>query len=71
MDNENKNELMNDYISLLKHDAVKMFPGAVSVSIFISADEVTVTPVYYGQLNEHSMRTIDGNLCTKQMEEQR
>lgn len=65
---ENNSTLMEDYISLLKHDAVKMFPGAVSVSIFISAEEVTVTPVYYGQLNEHSVRTIDGKWCTKQKE---
>ncbi len=63
---ENSSTLMEDYISLLKHDAIKMFPGAVSVSIFISMDKVMVTPNYFGELNGHSMRTITSEWCTKQ-----
>lgn len=60
------NNLMNDYIALLRSDALKMFPGATSVSIFINSDEVSVTPSYHGQLcDERSMRTIGGEWCTK------
>lgn len=65
---KNDRTLMNDYISLLKHDAIKMFPGATSVSIFINAYEVTVNPTYNGQLDldRESMKTIDGKWCSKQ-----
>lgn len=59
------NDLMNDYISLLRADALKMFPGATSVSIFINEEEVSVTPTYHGQLSGKSMKTIDGEWCTK------
>lgn len=60
------NETMNDYIALLRSDALKMFPGAVSVEIFINAEGVTVTPRYRGQLNGISVREIDGKTwCTK------
>ena len=59
------NDLMNDYISLLRSDALKMFPGATSVTIFINEEEVSVTPTYHGQLHEKSMKTIDGEWCTK------
>lgn len=59
------NDLMNDYISLLRSDALKVFPGAVSVTIFIDHEGVTVTPNYRGQLRGISMKTIDGDWCTK------
>lgn len=58
------NDLMNDYLALLRSDALKMFPGATSVKIFINEQEVSVTPVYHGQLNGYTMKTIDGELCT-------
>lgn len=61
------NETMNDYIALLQADALKMFPGATSVSIFINEEEVSVTPSYHGQLGTFkSMRTIEGTWCSKQ-----
>lgn len=61
------NEAMNDYIALLRHDALKMFPGATSVEIFINEEETSVTPRYHGQLGLFkSMKTIDGAWCTKQ-----
>lgn len=59
------NNQMNDYIALLRSDALKMFPGAVSVSIFINEEGVIVTPSFRGQLNGVSMKTIDGDWCTK------
>jgi len=59
-------EMMNDYIALLRADALKMFPGATSVSIFINEEEVSITPSYHGQLCPlKSMRTIDGTWCSK------
>ncbi len=59
-------ETMNDYIALLRSDALKTFPGAVSVEIFINAEGVNVTPRYRGQLNGISMQEIDGKTwCTK------
>jgi len=60
---------MNDYISLLRSDAQKVFPGAASVEIFIDAYEVKVTPHYAGELLEKSMKTIDGEWCTKRKAE--
>jgi len=60
-------EMMNDYIALLRADALKMFPGATSVSIFINEEEVSITPSYHGQLGPFkSMRTIDGAWCSTQ-----
>lgn len=44
------NEKMNAYIALLRDDALKMFPGATSVEIFINEEEVSVTSSYHGQL---------------------
>lgn len=61
------NEAMNDYIARLRHDALKMFPGATSVEIFISEGETSVTPRYHGQLGPfNSMQAIDGTWCSKQ-----
>lgn len=62
------NDLMNDYIALLRADALKMFPGATSVSIFINEQEVEVKPTYHGELNGYTMRTIDGDQCAKRKE---
>lgn len=59
------NNQMNDYFALLRSDALKMFPGATSVKIFISKQEVSVTPTYHGQLHGISMQTIDGEWCTE------
>lgn len=60
------NDKMNDYIALLRSDALKMFPGATSVSIFINEESVEVKPSYHGQFGEFaSMRTIEGDWCTK------
>lgn len=61
------NHQMNDYIALLRSDALKMFPGATSVQIFINfEDGVLITPTYHGQLGQFkSMQTIDGEWCTK------
>lgn len=61
------NEEMNDYIARLRSDAIKMFPGATSVKIFINFDDgVVITTSYNGQLGEFkSMKTIDGKSCTK------
>lgn len=51
---------MNDYIALLRADALRMFPGATSISIFINEEEVSVTLSYHGQLGPFkSMRTVD------------
>lgn len=61
------NEAMNDYIALLRSDALKMFPGATSVEIFINKEETSVTPRYHGQLGQFkSMQTIDGAWCSRQ-----
>lgn len=61
------NEATNDYIARLRHDALKMFPGATSVEIFINEEEVSVTPSYRGQLGPFkSVRTIDGAWRSKQ-----
>lgn len=61
------NDKMNDYIARLRQDALKMFPSATSVKIFINFDDgVEVTPQYHGQLGDFkSMQTIDGEWCTK------
>ena len=59
------NDLINDYIALLRADALKMFPGATSVSIFINVEGVSVQPSYNGQLCGKSMQTIDGGWCSK------
>ena len=59
------NDTMNDYIALLRADALKMFPGATSVTIFINEEEVSVEPTYHGQLCGKSMKTIDGERCTR------
>lgn len=60
------NEKMNDYIAQLRADALKMFPGATSVEIFIDMDETSVAPRYHGQLGPfRSMQTIDGAWCSK------
>lgn len=61
------NDLMNDYIALLRSDALKMFPGATGITIFINEEEVSVTPTYHGQLHGKSMKTIDGDWCTKRV----
>ncbi len=59
-------DLINDYIRLLKSDAKKVFPDAVSVEIFISADEVKVIPRYAGEFSGKSMMTISGELLHDQ-----
>lgn len=56
---------INDYIKRLRSDMIELFPGAVSVKVFVSHNEVSVTPEYIGQLGEVSMQTIDGQWCTK------
>jgi len=58
------NQQMNEYIARLRADALKMFPGATSVSIFINVQEVEVKPTYHGELNGRTMRTIDDEQCT-------
>ncbi len=59
------NEKMNEYIKGLREDALFMFPGAVSVEIFISNEEVSVTPCYSGERFGTTMKTIEGDWCTK------
>ena len=55
-------EAMNDYLGLLRADACRMFPGAVSVRIVISAESVDVTPLYQ-KTGDKEARTIDGGWC--------
>ncbi len=52
-------DLINDYIRLLKSDVAKVFPDAVSVEIFVSADEVRITPNY--TVDRSCNRTLSGN----------
>ena len=39
-------ETMQNYMNLLKADAKRIFPGAVSVAIIITAEDVDVRPCY-------------------------
>lgn len=55
------------YQEMLLQDAKERFPGAVSVEILITAQEVTIKPTYSGELNGVSMQTIDGGWCTKRI----
>lgn len=58
---------MNDKENLMfrvKEACKKLYPDAVSVSIFISSEEVEVKPCYKGELNGFSMQTLDGGWCT-------
>lgn len=52
-------ELMNDYMNLLRSNAVRMFPGAVLVEILITGESVSVKPVYK-KTEETTRKTIDG-----------
>lgn len=61
----NKSDLMNGYIDFMREQALRMFPDAVSVEIFITHEEVDVKPVYCGSRAETSMIKIDGTWCTK------
>lgn len=55
------------YQEMLLRDAKERFPGAVSVEILITAQEVTIKPTYSGELNGISMQTINGGWCTKRV----
>lgn len=43
----------------------KMFPGATSVRIIVTNEDVKVTASYNGELSDYSMRKIDGTWCSK------
>lgn len=59
------NNQMNEYIHCLREGALRMFPGATSVEILISNEGVSVNPHYSGERYGTSMKTIEGDWCTK------
>lgn len=56
---------MNEYIRALRDGALKLFPGAIGVEIFISYYDVSVTPRYSCERDGTTMKTIDGGWCTE------
>lgn len=58
------------YQDMLLQDAKERFPGAVSVEILITAQEVTIKPTYSGQLKGYSMQTIDGGWCSRRISDE-
>lgn len=43
----------------------KMFPGATSITIIVTNDDVKVTASYYGELSDYSMKKVNGEWCSK------
>lgn len=55
---------MDEFMNCLRHMLEQKFPGATSVSVFLNAQEFTITPNYHGELRGTSMQKIDGSWCT-------
>lgn len=56
---------MDNFLHEILEGAKKMFPGATSVNIVITNDDVKATASYHSELSEHSMKKIDGTWCSK------
>lgn len=56
---------MDDFLHEILETAKKMFPGATSVNIIVTSNDVKATASYRGELADYSMQKIDGEWCSK------
>lgn len=57
---------MDDFLHEILESTKKMFPGATSVNIVVTNEDVKATASYRGELSDdYSMRKIDGSWCSK------
>ena len=56
---------MDDFLHEILESTKKMFPGATSVNIIVTSEDVKATASYNGELSDYSMRKIDGSMCSK------
>ena len=56
---------MHDFLHEILESTKKMFPGATSVNIVVTNEDVKATASYHGELSDYSMRKIDGQWCSK------
>ena len=56
---------MDDFLHEILENTKKMFPGATSVRIIVTNEDVKATASYNGELSDYSMRKIDGTWCSK------
>lgn len=52
---------MDDFLHEILENTKKMFPGATSVRIVVTNEDVKTTASYNGELSDYSMRKIDGS----------
>lgn len=57
--------VMDDFLHEILESTKKMFPGATSVNIVVTNEEVKVSASYHGELSATSMRKVDGTWCSK------
>lgn len=56
---------MDEFLHEILENTKKMFPGATSVNIIVTNEDVKATASYCGELSDYSMRKIDGQWCSK------
>lgn len=56
---------MDEFLKRILDESKKMFPGATSVNIIVTNDDVKATASYHGELTNTSMKKIDGAWCSK------
>lgn len=56
---------MDDFLHEILEKTKKVFPGATSVNIIVTNNDVKATASYYGEMTDHSMKKIDGQWCSK------
>ena len=56
---------MYEFLHEILENTKKMFPGATSVNIIVTNEDVKATASYRGELSDYSMRKIDGQWCSK------
>ncbi len=56
---------MDDFLHDILESTKKMFPGATSVRIIVTNEDVKATASYHGELTDYSMKKIDGSSCSK------
>lgn len=56
---------MDNFLKKILEDTEKMFPGATSVSIVVTNNDVKASASYHGELTDYSMKKIDGSWCSK------
>lgn len=56
---------MDDFLHEILESTKKMFPGATSVNITVTSNDIKATASYRGELTDYSMQKIDGTWCSK------